>query len=290
MHLTHPVYWSTQDNRKHTEFNFSHMFFSNNVRVAFVLGHFRSIISASRFNLKYRCCSWHRPHFFSRTFCKIPMAESAKKAAAIAAVNNHVKNKQVVGIGSGSTIVYAVECLAERVKKENLCLQCVPTSFQARQLIINNNLNLSDLEKTPCLLFYTLTLGCLTQEKIVAYNAETFIVIADYRKDSKQLGEKWKKGVPIEVIAMAYKPVMKKIESLLGGQAVLRMAQAKAGPVVTDNGNLIVDWKFDKVPSSWQDVNQALMMIPGVVDTGLFIKMAKKVYFGMEDGSVSERG
>ncbi|XP_071946922.1 ribose-5-phosphate isomerase-like [Antedon mediterranea] len=279
------------------------MLFSN-ARSAYVLGHFRSFISASLSRKYNRCCSWHRPHFFSRTFCKIPMAESAKKAAAIAAVNNHVKDKQIVGIGSGSTIVYAVERLAERVKKENLTLQCVPTSFQARQLIINNNLNLSDLEKTPCLdvaidgadeVDTDLNLikgggGCLTQEKIIAYNAETFIVIADYRKDSKQFGEKWKKGVPIEVIAMAYKPVMKKIESLLGGQAVLRMAQAKAGPVVTDNGNLIVDWKFDKVSGNWQDINQTLMMIPGVVDTGLFVKMAKKVYFGMEDGSVSERG
>ncbi|RMC14477.1 hypothetical protein DUI87_09573 [Hirundo rustica rustica] len=191
---------------------------------------------------------------------------------------------------------------AERVKEENLTIVCIPTSFQARQLILQNGLTLSDLDRNPELdvaidgadeVDSDLNLikgggGCLTQEKIVAGFAKCFIVIADYRKKSDSLGEQWKKGVPIEVIPMAYVPVTRALTKKFGGVAELRMAVNKAGPVVTDNGNFILDWKFDKV-HDWREVNSAIKMIPGVVETGLFIDMAEVVYFGMEDGSVSLR-
>lgn len=67
------------------------------------------------------------------------------------------------------------------------------------------------------------------------------------------------------------------------------MAVAKAGPCVTDNGNFILDWKFTNKDVDWNVVNREISMIPGVVETGLFVKMATKVYFGMPDGTVSER-
>ncbi|XP_063040142.1 ribose-5-phosphate isomerase [Engraulis encrasicolus] len=230
------------------------------------------------------------------------MAEEAKKLAAYAAVDNHIQNNQVVGIGSGSTIVYAVDRLAERVRQEKLNIVCVPTSFQARQLILKHSLTLSDLDRHPELdvaidgadeVDAALTLikgggGCLTQEKIVAGCAKHFIVIADFRKDSKLLGQQWKKGVPIEVIPMAYIPISRTIAKRFGGEAVLRMAVSKAGPVVTDNSNFILDWKFEH-SQNWKEVNTAIKMIPGVVETGLFVGMAEKAYFGMEDGSVKVR-
>ncbi|XP_076990998.1 ribose-5-phosphate isomerase [Tamandua tetradactyla] len=229
-------------------------------------------------------------------------AEEAKRLAGRAAVENHVRDNQVLGIGSGSTIVHAVQRIAERVKQENLNLVCIPTSFQARQLILQHGLTLSDLDRHPEIdlaidgadeVDADLNLikgggGCLTQEKIVAGYASRFIVIADFRKDSKNLGEQWHKGVPIEVIPMAYVPVSRAVTRRFGGAAELRMAVSKAGPVVTDNGNFILDWKFDQV-HKWSEVNTAIKMIPGVVDTGLFINMAERVYFGMQDGSVSVR-
>uniref|UniRef100_A0A8D2J0J0 Ribose-5-phosphate isomerase n=1 Tax=Varanus komodoensis TaxID=61221 RepID=A0A8D2J0J0_VARKO len=206
------------------------------------------------------------------------MTEEAKKLAAYAAVNNHVQTNQVLGIGSGSTIVHAVHKLAEKVKQENLSIVCVPTSFQARQLILQNGLILGDLDRHPELhiaidgadeVDLDLNLikgggGCLTQEKIVAGFAKSFIVIADYRKKSKNLGEQWKKGIPIEVIPMAYVPISRALARQFGGVAELRMAISKAGPVVTDNGNFILDWKFDKV-HHWNEVNMAIKMIPDVV-------------------------
>lgn len=89
---------------------------------------------------------------------------------------------------------------------------------------------------------------------------------------------------------MAYVPIKHKIESLFGGELMLRMAKAKAGPCVTDNGNFILDWFFEgSAKTDFDGINRAIQMIPGVIDTGLFIGMAKKAYFGMADGSVVEK-
>lgn len=112
------------------------------------------------------------------------------------------------------------------------------------------------------------------------------IVIADYTKNSNRLGEQYKKGVPIEVVPMAYVPIKRKIEKRYGGEAVLRLAIAKAGPCVTDNGNFILDWKFTDLNADWAKINTEIILIAGVVETGLFVGMAEKVYFGMSDGSV----
>lgn len=206
-----------------------------------------------------------------------------------------------MGIGSGSTVVYAVERLAQRVRDEKLDVICIPTSFQARQLIVENGLVLSDLDRHPMIdvaidgadeVDAGLNCikgggGCQTQEKIVASNATKFVIIADYRKDSKILGEQWKKGVPIEVIPMACVPVMKKIEKL-GGKPKLRMAIAKAGPVVSDNGGLIIDADFGLINDPIA-LDSQLRSLVGVVETGLFVKMACKAFFGNADGSVTQR-
>ncbi|EEB15179.1 Ribose-5-phosphate isomerase, putative [Pediculus humanus corporis] len=232
---------------------------------------------------------------------KMSTVEEAKKCAAHSAVVNHVKNNSIVGIGSGSTVVYAVEKLADRIKNEKLHIICIPTSFQAEQLITENKLNLGSLSQYPEIdvvidgadeVDENLTLikgggGCLLQEKIIASCSKEMIVIADFNKKSKKLGEKWKKGVPIEVIPFCYVPIKNKIQLKFGGEAVLRMAKMKAGPVVTDNGNFILDWKFpENKDYNWEKISVDLKLIPGVVETGLFVNMAKKAYFGMSDGSV----
>jgi ribose 5-phosphate isomerase A len=113
--------------------------------------------------------------------------------------------------------------------------------------------------------------------------------VADHTKNSEYLTEKYKK-IPIEVAPIAYLPIKNKIESLFGGDLKLRMGLAKAGPCVTDNGNFILDWFFDGSPSTdFDGINREIMMIPGVVETGLFIGMAKKAYFGTADGLVIEK-
>lgn len=232
------------------------------------------------------------------------LVETGKRLAAFAAVDENVRAEMVVGVGSGSTIAYSVQRLAEKVRQGMKGIVCVPTSFQSKQLIVDNNLTLSDLERHPNLdiaidgadeVDEQLTLikgggGCLTQEKIVASCAEKLFIVADFRKDSTKLGQNWKKGVPIEIVPMAWKPVKTKIESRFGGDAALRMAVNKAGPVVTDNGNFLLDWHFDvESTTKWAEVDKQLQCIPGIVDTGLFCAMTTKAYFGMKDGSVKTK-
>ncbi|XP_063530236.1 ribose-5-phosphate isomerase [Cydia strobilella] len=235
---------------------------------------------------------------------KINMSlEKAKQVAAYKAVDKFVTNNSVFGVGSGSTVVYAVQRLAERVKTEKLKVTCIPTSFQAKQLILKHNLILGELDTNPRI---DVTIdgadevdanmilikgggGCLLQEKIVASCSKKNIVIADYTKDSSKLGDRYKKGIPVEVIPMAYVPIRNKIVDLFGGEVKLRSAVAKAGPVVTDNGNFILDWMFTNQDLDWDHVNKTIKMIPGVVEIGLFVNMCAIAYFGQPEGNVVER-
>lgn len=110
--------------------------------------------------------------------------------------------------------------------------------------------------------------GCLTQEKIVAFNAKLFVVVADYRKNSTTLGKTWKE-VPIEVIRNAYVPLMRKIELELNGKPHLRMAVKKAGPVVTDNFHFILDVEFGLIENP-EELNKKLRSYPGVIEVITF--------------------
>jgi ribose 5-phosphate isomerase A len=152
------------------------------------------------------------------------LIEKGKKNAAIKAVEDNIRKGMILGIGSGSTVVYAVEEIAKINKAENLNLKCIPTSFQSYQLIIDNELELVSLSQYPEIdvdldgadeIDSNLNLikgggGCHVQEKIIASAAKRLVIIADFRKKSGSLGENWKKGIPIEVIPMAYVPVMEK--------------------------------------------------------------------------------
>ncbi|CAG9856650.1 unnamed protein product [Phyllotreta striolata] len=237
--------------------------------------------------------------------CRSIMAglQEAKKLAAYKAVDDHVQDNLIVGVGSGSTAVLAVERMMERVRNEHLNIKCIPTSFQARQLIIQSQLPLTNLEINPEIdvtidgadeVDENLTCikgggACFLQEKIVAYNSKKLVIIADYTKDSVKLGQQWKKGIPLEVDPMAYYTVKTKIEKTMGGEAELRIGKMKAGPVITDGGNFILDWKDFNPESNWEEVNMELLKIPGLFETGLFVDMAVVAYFGMSDGTVKVR-
>lgn len=230
--------------------------------------------------------------------------EVGKRGAAYRAVDENIdESTRVVGVGSGSTVIYAVDRLAERCKADaKLDFVCVPTSFQSRQLIVENGLQLADLGTHPVI---DVTIdgadeidpqlnaikgggGCHLMEKCVAFAASRFILIADSRKQSSVLGSKWTKGVPLEVVPFAYVPVMRHIERELGGKPVLRMAKSKTGPVVTDSGNFVVDVVFGELGDQQvAELNTELLAVPGVVETGLFVAMASKAYIGNADGSVT---
>lgn len=220
--------------------------------------------------------------------------EAAKRKAAEEAVQ-HVEDGMVIGLGSGSTVAYAVEALGRRVQRENLKVKAVPTSYQTLMLMLENHIAPASLEEHPKL---SLTIdgadqidprlnmikgmgGALTREKIVASASETLLIIADWRKQVEVLGQN-NQPVPIEVLPFALKPVTQKIADL-GGIPNVRMGSGKVGPVVTDNGNFIVDAYFGHIIDP-AGLEQALKAIPGVVETGLFIEMADKVFIGNREG------
>lgn len=115
------------------------------------------------------------------------------------------------------------------------------------------------------------------------------MIVADHTKNSVHLTEKYKK-IPIEVSPIAYVPIQNRINKRFGGKLVLRMGTCKAGPCITDNGNFLLDWYFEgSTKDDFAKINEEILLMPGVVDTGLFIGMAKKAYFGMPDGTVEEK-
>jgi len=224
--------------------------------------------------------------------------EQAKKIAAELAVEENVRKDMILGIGSGSTIIHVIETIGKMNSGIKSSLVCIPTSYQSKQLLIEHGLTIGSLEQYSDIditidgadeIDDELNLikgggGCLVQEKIIASNSRSLIVIADWRKKSSQLGEKWKTGVPVEIIPQAHKPMLNKLKDL-GGVPILRMAVSKMGPVVTDNGNFIIDVDFGKI-SNPNKLHSQLKMLTGVVDSGLFVNMTTKAYIGRSNGEV----
>lgn len=132
--------------------------------------------------------------------------------------------------------------------------------------------------------------ACHLQEKVIAESSKEMIVIADHRKMSKVLGDNWTKGIPIEVAPFAAQKALGRIRQLGSTNAHIRMGVAKAGPVVTDNGNLCIDAVFPQATMRNPDhLLRQLKLITGVVEVGLFNGLCKAAYFGMDDGRVTKQ-
>ncbi len=215
--------------------------------------------------------------------------ENAKKKAAVEAAN-HVKESCIVGLGSGTTAAYVLKEIGRRTREEKIHIHGVPTSHQAYLLAVQQGIPITTLEEHPQLdvtidgadqVDENLSMikgmgGALTREKIVASASKTNIIVVDETKLTKELGVDH--PVPIEVLPFALSTVMAKLGPL-GRKAVLREASEKLGPVVTDNGNFIIDVSFGLIDDP-TELNKALKMIPGIIETGLFVKMADIVYVG----------
>ncbi|MBS7636294.1 ribose-5-phosphate isomerase RpiA [Candidatus Bathyarchaeota archaeon] len=222
------------------------------------------------------------------------MLEKAKKNAALEAVK-HVKDGYVVGLGSGSTAAYAIMEIGKRIKHEGLRVLGVPTSHQAFLLAVKNGIPVTTLEEHPAL---DLTIdgadqvdeklnlikgmgGALTREKIVAHSSKKLVIVIDESKRVKTLGEN-NHPVPLEVLPFAVPLVMRKIKKM-GGKSVFRESAGKVGPVVTDNGNFVLDAYFGLIQNP-EKLECELKVIPGVVENGLFVGMANIVYVGKSTG------
>ena len=216
--------------------------------------------------------------------------QAAKQKAALEAVK-HVKDGFIVGLGSGSTAVFAIEAIGERIKREKLRVMGIPTSYQAFLLAVECGIPITTLDEHPQIdvtidgadqitpeLFLIKGMGAaLAREKIVAAASKLNIIIADEKKKVKVLGEN-NQSVPIEVLPFAISLAKRKIVDA-GGKPVLREGKGKLGPVITDNGNAILDSYFGEIAKP-AELEVKLKMTPGIVETGFFVGLTDIAYIG----------
>lgn len=218
--------------------------------------------------------------------------EDAKRRASAEAVKN-IRDGQVVGLGSGSTAAYAIEEIGRRVREEGLKILGIPTSYQSFLLAVRFGIPVTTLHEHPTVdltidgadqIDQNLNLikgmgGALTREKIVASASKQLIIVADERKLTNKLGRG--QPVPVEVIPFAEPIVTRRIMEV-GGRPSLREVK-KGMPYITENGNFIIDVDFGAIDDP-AELNRMMKMIPGVVETGLFVGMAQTVYVGTRAG------
>ena len=219
---------------------------------------------------------------------------NAKLNAAKSAIKL-IPKSGAIGLGSGSTVAIFAKELGRQIAEGEANISIVPSSYQAYQLAVKFNIPLTNLDITPSLLLtvdgadeidkeLNLTKGgggALFQEKVVASASEKLIIIADESKLVDHLATRFE--IPVEVLPFSLGIVRKTITEM-GITPNIREAQRKMGPVVTDNGNFILDLKFPEPIQEPAKVAVDLKMIPGVVETGLFIGMTDEVHVGTEDG------
>lgn len=212
------------------------------------------------------------------------------KQAVGRAAANRVKSGSIVGLGTGSTTAFAIQYLGESLRSGALTdIRGIPTSYQAAALARQQGIPLTTLDDVDHIDIAidgadavdpdkNLIKGggaAHTQEKVVDSLADVFIVVVDRSKLVDHLGVV---PVPVEVLPFAVTPAMRAIQNL-GGKPEIRLAIKKDGPIITDQGNMVLDVKFDRIDDPGE-LNRTLNAIPGVVDSGLFVGAANVVLVG----------
>jgi ribose 5-phosphate isomerase A len=226
--------------------------------------------------------------------------EEAKRQAVLRALEP-IKNGWIVGIGSGSTTALAVAELGRITKARNLEVSIVPTSHQIENLAIAHGLRILSMNQAFTIDYAidgadqveltSLNLikgggGAMLREKIVDSAARRLAIVVDESKLSRHLGGKM--PVPLEVLPFAYKYVQTRIV-VMGGRAKLREGAGKVGPLITDNGNFVLDADFGRIANPAK-LERGLKSVPGILETGLFIRMVDIVYVGLSNGGVKMLG
>ncbi len=214
-----------------------------------------------------------------------------KKNAGYEAANE-ITDGQIVGLGTGSTTYYFIEKLGMRIKKEEMEIMGIPTSYQSRLLAKKFNIPLTSLDEfdidvavdgaDEVDLNKNLIKGggaAHTLEKIIDYSAEKFIVVVDESKLVNQLGNF---PVPLEIIPSSYR-LIKNILLNMGSKPEIRMGKRKDGPVITDHGNFIIDAEFNVIDEP-NLLETELNSIPGVVENGIFTNAVDAVFVGTSKG------
>jgi ribose 5-phosphate isomerase A len=215
---------------------------------------------------------------------------SSEKVNAAKGALKYVKDGMCLGLGTGTTVREFIPLLAERIKKEGIKITAVCTSYDTRLLAFEHGIFVMEPDSSTQI---DLTIdgadiatktsllkgggGALTREKIVAYAAKDFIVIVDESKVKDSLDG----TVVIEVLPFAVPFVIRELKKI-SPEVKIRFGDRKVGPVISDNGNFLIDWNV-KVKDP-KEMEARLNSIPGIVENGIFTKFSK-VIVGTKTGS-----
>jgi ribose 5-phosphate isomerase A len=190
-----------------------------------------------------------------------------------------VKDGDIIGAGSGSTVYLALFAIAERVRKENLNVRIIPSSLEITMTCSNLGMPVTSLiedkpdwafdgadEVDPNRSLIKGRGGALFKEKLLIRSSLKNYILVDESKLVEKLGSKF--PVPIEVFPGALVYVESALRDLGIKDITLRAAKGKDGPIITENGNFLLDARFDHIPS---DTEQKIKSITGVIESGLFI-------------------
>jgi len=218
--------------------------------------------------------------------------EAAKQSAGIAACD-FVTSGMDVGLGTGSTVKHTVIELGRRMAEEGLEIRGVPTSIETEKLARSLGIPILEWDQVGRLAvtidgadefdsnFHLIKGGggALTREKIVAQVSDSMVVVTDPRKDVPTLGDF---PLPVEVIHFGWEVTSRHLQEICPGPAIRR---GGSEPLITDNGNFIIDCSFGPTITDPIALESEIRNIAGVVEVGLFTNMADAVVIGSDAGT-----
>ena len=208
--------------------------------------------------------------------------EKQKVADKIASM---VKDGDIIGVGSGSTAYLALLKIADRIRTEQLHIHAIPTSLEIKMACAKLGIPLTSLlEHKPNWTFdgadeidpnHNMIKGrggAMFKEKLLISSSPQTFIIADPSKMVSKLGSRF--PIPVEIFPDALIHADQALRSLSPVDIKLRMAQGKDGPIITENGNLILDVWFNNIPDNLEN---AIKSITGVIESGLFMHYEVKI-------------
>jgi ribose 5-phosphate isomerase A len=208
-------------------------------------------------------------------------------------IASRANDGQTIGLGSGSTAEIVLDALAERVKRDQLRLRGVPTSLRTAALAARAGIQVCSLndaltldwafdgadEVDPDLNLIKGRGAAMLAEKLNARRAKQFVVAVSESKLVHRLGEKF--PVPVEVVRDGAEHVAEALRALGATEVLLREGGNKYGPLITENGNLVLDARFDLIPA---DLETNIKLIVGVLESGIFTNSCDEVIVAKEAG------
>ena len=227
--------------------------------------------------------NWNKNILSKIEFENISNLEEKKEVAK--KIVEKAQDGQVIGFGSGSTSYLATIEMADRIKKENLHIKAIPTSYEIKMLCSYLEIPTTSLiENKPDWSFdgadevdeHNWLIkgrgGAMFKEKLNIANSPITYILIDESKKVDRLCSKFK--VPVECYPEAIHYIKEELTKLGGSEIEIRKAVGKDGPILTENNNLILDVRFEKIT---KDLEKQIKAIPGVIESGLFIDYSIEV-------------